>query len=392
MTTWLVNRMKPALVANRLQKPNTGPFLRSFVLITALIALAAIDTQLFHLVATTLSDVYLGVSVFVALTLALFYFLNGRLKNSFESLLLSHRFLQVPIASFLGALPGCGGAIIVVTQYANGQISFGALVAVLISTMGDAAFLLLAQKPEVALLVYSVSLVAGIVFGYAVELTHKDERLPARADIKFDDDSLQPMPKALSFLFLLVLVPSSVFAVAGAFQIDTNAWFGIWSDLDLTTWLGFTGSLICLIVWLSQPLNSWSKRLTESSKTRVLDTALAETSFVSVWVVLGFLSFELLLFFTGLDLAVWFEGMGGFAILLATLIGFIPGCGPQIITTTLYLNGLIPLSAQLANAISNDGDALFPAIALAPKAALKATIYTAIPAILIGYLTFSLGW
>ena len=30
-------------------------------------------------------------------------------------------------------------------------------------------------------------------------------------------------------------------------------------------------------------------------------------------------------------------------------------------------------SAQLANAISNDGDALFPAIAIAPKAAILAT-------------------
>ena len=41
--------------------------------------------------------------------------------------------------------------------------------------------------------------------------------------------------------------------------------------------------------------------------------------------------------------------------------------------TTLYVNGVIPFSAQLANAISNDGDALFPAIAIAPKAAILAT-------------------
>ena len=35
------------------------------------------------------------------------------------------------IASFfLGAIPGCGGAIIVVTQYIQGRISFGSLVAV----------------------------------------------------------------------------------------------------------------------------------------------------------------------------------------------------------------------------------------------------------------------
>ena len=71
--------------------------------------------------------------------------------------------------------------------------------------------------------------------------------------------------------------------------------------------------------------------------------------------------------------------------LVAILLGFLPGCGPQIIVTTFYLNGYIPLSAEIGNAISNDGDALFPAIALAPKAAIIATLYSAIPAIIIAY-------
>ena len=42
-------------------------------------------------------------------------------------------------------------------------------------------------------------------------------------------------------------------------------------------------------------------------------------------------------------------------------------------------------SALAANAISNDGDALFPALALAPRAALAASIVTALPALLVGY-------
>ena len=54
---------------------------------------------------------------------------------------------QVPFAAGLGALPGCGGAIIVVTQYVSGRLSFGSVVAVLTATMGDAAFLLIAQEP-----------------------------------------------------------------------------------------------------------------------------------------------------------------------------------------------------------------------------------------------------
>ena len=74
-----------------------------------------------------------------------------------------------------------------------------------------------------------------------------------------------------------------------------------------------------------------------------------------------------------------------FVPLIAILLGFLPGCGPQIIVTTFYLNGYIPLSAEMGNAIANDGDALFPAIALAPKAAIIATLYSGIPAIIVAY-------
>jgi hypothetical protein len=69
----------------------------------------------------------------------------------------------------------------------------------------------------------------------------------------------------------------------------------------------------------------------------------------------------------------------------ATIIGFIPGCGPQIVLTTFYVNGLIPFAAQVANTISNDGDSLMPAIAMQPKKALLATFYGIFPALIVGY-------
>jgi len=86
-----------------------------------------------------------------------------------------------------------------------------------------------------------------------------------------------------------------------------------------------------------------------------------------------------------LDLSALFHSMGPLVVGIAILIGLLPGCGPQILVTSLYLNGAIPFSAQLGNAISNDGDALFPAIALSPRAAALATLYSAIPAALVGY-------
>ena len=116
-----------------------------------------------------------------------------------------------------------------------------------------------------------------------------------------------------------------------------------------------------------------------------ISKAIGDTCFITVWVAIAFLIYELGVFFTGLDLRNFFQIWAPLVPLIAILIGFIPGCGPQVVVAAMYLNGAIPLSAELGNAISNDGDALFPAIAIAPKAAVIATLYSAIPAVIVAY-------
>ncbi len=110
-----------------------------------------------------------------------------------------------------------------------------------------------------------------------------------------------------------------------------------------------------------------------------------ETSFISIWVIGAYLAYDYVVAYAGLDLRTLFNSVAPFLPLAGVLVGLVPGCGPQVLVTTLYVNGLIPFSAQISNAISNDGDALFPAIALNPKAAFWATIYSTIPALIVGY-------
>ncbi len=374
-------------------KPRRDQLLVS-LLLAFLYFLHIADPQLFELVMSTLSDAYLGVSIFIAATLAVFYALDRRMKSGLTQVLNQNSIFQVPVAALLGALPGCGGAIIVVTQFVNGQMSFGALVAVLIATMGDAAFLLLSKEPQTALLVYGISLVTGVLSGYLVNAIHGHDYLKSSQNNSASCATTIPrLPPKLSTFFILLLIPGTVFGLLEAFQLDSNQLFGRWSAFQPVQWLGFLGALLCIAVWISQPLDSWSARFAAKNEIRYLrETVVAETSFISVWVIAGFLSYELLVYFTGLNLQAIFYNFGGLTILFAVLLGFVPGCGPQIVLTTLYLNGVVPLSAQLANAISNDGDALFPAIALAPKAALQATLYSAVPAMIVGVVTFNLGW
>ena len=86
------------------------------------------------IVLQTFSDAYIGVSVFVALTLLLFYGAEYLLEFDVQEFLKDNQKGHVPLAAFLGALPGCGGAIMVITQYAAKRVGFGAIVAALSAT------------------------------------------------------------------------------------------------------------------------------------------------------------------------------------------------------------------------------------------------------------------
>ncbi len=77
---------------------------------------------------------------------------------------------------------------------------------------------------------------------------------------------------------------------------------------------------------------------------------------------------------------------------MAGAVGFVPGCGPTMVATALYLDWAILLTAQLGKASSKDGDALSPAIARASNGTGLATLCSAIPALLAAYGLCALGW
>jgi len=343
-----------------------------------------------------LSSAYISVSTFVAFTLAFFYTLEHVLKLDTDSLLNKYPKWHIPIAAVMGALPGCGGAIIVMTQYVTGRLGFGSMVAVLTSTMGDAAFLLLAREPQTALLVYALSLTAGITMGYIVEWIHGRNFLRKEQETKKEFMAHTEMPNVLGFLqcpWVLLMIPGFALGMANAFQLDSDLWFGSWSAYEPTLWLGFMGAVLAIVMWALNPvqglsMSNLSGKLIETKGWKIhLERVIIDTNFVTVWVVIAFLIFELGILWSNFDLKSLFEVWQPIIPLMSILIGFIPGCGPQILITTFYLAGLIPLSAQIGNAISNDGDALFPAIALAPRTAVLATLYTAVPAFIVAY-----GW
>ena len=281
-------------------------------------------------------------------------------------------------------MPGCGGAIIIVTQYIQGRIGFGSLVAVLTATMGDAAFLILAIEPSTGMLIFVIGAIVGIISGYIIDIIHGSNYLiNPTSKIKISEKLDKTFVSKFNFIWLAIFLPGFIVGILVAFQINISEYLIISDKISLLPIIGSAGAILSIFMWSLNPLSDFQCSTDKSRGllSRVVDT----TNFVSTWVICGFLVFEIFMFFSSIDLKVFFNIWLPFVPLIAILFGFLPGCGPQVVVATFYLNGFIPFSAEIGNAISNDGDALFPAIALAPKAAIIATLYSAIPAILVAY-------
>ncbi|WP_282609563.1 putative manganese transporter [Pelagibius sp. Alg239-R121] len=335
-----------------------------------------------------MADAYLQVSVFVATTLALFAVIESRLKVGTDELLERHKAWHVPVAAALGALPGCGGAVMVVTQFVNGRLSFGALVSVLTATMGDAAFLLLAQAPLDGVAIFALGGIVGTLSGYAVDRLHGVDFLRPRRPQGASScpATSAAKPSKTELIWIAIVLPGLALGILQLLQIDVDPLFGAFQAYRPTETIGLVGAVLSILMWSFTARGAENQLMAGSATSRVIGT----TNFVTVWVIVGFLMYEVGIHATGWDLAVIAHTWAPLVPLLAVLVGFLPGCGPQIVVTTLYLAGTVPLSAQLGNAISNDGDALFPALALAPRAAMVATFYSAVPAVMVAYSTFLL--
>ena len=72
---------------------------------------------------------------------------------------------QVVFGALLGSVPGCMGGFATVSLYTHRMFSFGALVAMMIASSGDEAFVMLAMIPEQALIIFAVLFVLAISVG-----------------------------------------------------------------------------------------------------------------------------------------------------------------------------------------------------------------------------------
>ena len=395
------------------------------------------SSEVIDIILRSMRDAFLAVTVFVAAMVLLFSWLQYVTAGRFVDWIRSKTKLQPIIGALMGLTPGCGGAIVMMPLYARGYVSYGTVVATLIATLGDSAFVLIGgaiANPDLivpVLLVHLISFVVGVIWGLGIDLMGitpssplgrfgpeiEEEKTQNISDEKYDvrDELPREEPNGFSYrivhqgylIWWVVTLVGLIFAILllywgaidggpsldlddGGLNLDPSTMGGFIS------WVGLLGTLLSVAIFLGQ--RSIFGDDTEASIGDKLDSfkettihAASETSFVTFWVLIAYFVFEFSMLFGGIDessLVAYGAGVG--AIFVAALVGVIPGCGPQIIIMTSYVEGILGFPGLVSNAISQDGDALFPLLVRHRAASLWATLHTAVPAIITG-LMFYLG-
>ena len=97
---------------------------------------------------------------------------NIESHGKFFSGLRKSRSGQIVIAALLGSVPGCMGGFATVSLYTHRMMSFGALIAMMIASSGDEAFVIMAMLPDQAIWIFAILFITAIVAGIATDLIH----------------------------------------------------------------------------------------------------------------------------------------------------------------------------------------------------------------------------
>ena len=390
---------------------------------------SAVASELLDIFVFSVRDSYLQVSAFVAVTVLVFSYVQYRTRGKLTAKLGDNSRIQPLVGALLGLTPGCGGAIVMMPLYIRGTVSFGTVVATLIATAGDSAFVILALAPEAALYSYGITFLTAVGFGYAVDRyglgVGRVDRAVSRLSQPMTDGGAStsvigrssnpaheyagPSPghshetgpdrhsRLLTPLSHAVHLGWWVAAASG-FVIGTLYLLRGAPDIPLVfegsfagafTIVGLTGTTLSVYLYAvgRHYIGEGEIGRARESFTSLYSTfqhAAMETSFVTVWVLAAYLLYEYPVALFSFDIAAVAAAAGVLAPIGGALLGVIPGCGPQIVLASAYAQGGIPFSALTANAISQDGDALFPLLAIDKTAAVVASIYTTIPALIVG--------
>jgi hypothetical protein len=329
------------------------------------------------------------ITTFVFAMMLLIEYINVETHGSWQEKLKGSKLGQYLLGVFFGAIPGCLGAYTMVTLYAHNIVSFGALVATMIATSGDEAFVMFSLFPAKALLLTLIIAAVGFLFGVLTDLVVKrrfiteefsEKKLPIHAVETcncFPKGKILWQLKNISFervLLLSIILFTLLLLIGGS--IGPREWN--WIKVTLLAVLLFS-----LFVVLTVP----DHFLEEHLWAHVLKKHLLR---VFLWTFASLLVIYFLEMF--LDVQAWIQANYITVLFIAVLIGIIPESGPHMIFVTLFAQGSLPFSILLASSIVQDGHGTLPLIAESGRSFVVLKIINIIAGLLMGFAGLAFGF
>lgn len=331
------------------------------------------------------------ISGLVVVMMMLIESMNIDSKGDFFGGLRRSKVGQVFISAFLGIIPGCMGGFASVSLYTHGILSFGALVAMMIASSGDEAFVILAMMPDKAIQLFLILFIVAVVAGILIDaIAPKRKTVPVCCDeLEIHDEKTRREHSDRKWTWhravMLVGVVAFIAALlSGLLEHEEHIEHpdtGIVNLLseDWMYWLFGILSLVVVAVLIFGRTHFVEEHLWHHIVVRHLPSVFCWT--FGVLAGLG-----VLLHFV--DVSAWVNSNVALMILLAALVGIIPESGPHLVFVTLYASGIVPLPVLLASCISQDGHASLPLLAESKKGFLAAKAVNCAVAVLVGFIAY----
>lgn len=304
------------------------------------------------------------ITAFVGLMMLLIEYTNVLTRGRWQSKIGHHRLMQYAVAVLLGATPGCLGAFAVVAMYSHGLVSLGALVAVMVATSGDEAFVMLALFPGKAIVLTAILMAIGLVGGWLTDSVAGKHAVAIGAQCKgfeihdqtpcecFLPGQIIPQLRDLSparGLLLTALILFLFALVTGVTGPSEWSW-------ERVTLLGM--SLIGIFISATVPEHFLQEHLWNHVVRGHVHRIFLWTfgALLVTWILTEHANLESLIQDRPLEV-----------ILVAGLVGIIPESGPHLLFVTLFDRGVVSFDVLLTSSIVQDGHGMLPLLAHSRK-------------------------
>ena len=331
----------------------------------------------------------LMITGFVGLMMLVIEYVNVLTKGSWQNGLTKHKWMQYLVAVILGATPGCMGAFAVVAMFSHRVVSFGALVATMIATSGDEAFVMLALFPEKAFLLTALLVTIAFFAGWLTDLLIS-KRIENKLNICcqlevhraaycncFSTKEIIPQWKNLSMARGILSAALILFVLAIALgSVGPQVWD--WKRISLLV-SGLVGFFIAVTV----PEHFLQEHLWKHIVIKHIPS-------IFLWTLGALIVADIIT--NQLHLENTIQANTLIIIIIACLVGIIPESGPHLFFVTLYAQGTVPFAVLLASSIVQDGHGMLPLLAHSRRSFLLVKAINFFVGLAVGILVYFGRW